>query len=149
MLTGPSNWLEANWPETYNVLEGIICLEPKTELKIESTKNALKESFPDGSVAENLPTKQETWVQFLGQEDPLEKEMANSLQYSCLEDSMDRGAWQAIVHEVAESWTWLRDKHFHTSKLKEAEFLFVLCFFFYQVVMSQLKITVLFNRENG
>ena len=59
-------------------MEGIICLEPKTELKIESTKNALKESFPDGSVAENLPTKQETWVQFLGQEDPLEKEMATN-----------------------------------------------------------------------
>ena len=29
----------------------------------------------------------------------------NLLQYSCLENSMDRGAWQATVHEVAESWT--------------------------------------------
>ena len=29
----------------------------------------------------------------------------NPLQYSCLENSMDRGAWQATVHEVAESWT--------------------------------------------
>ena len=27
------------------------------------------------------------------------------LQYSCLENSTDRGAWQAIVHEVAESDT--------------------------------------------
>ena len=27
------------------------------------------------------------------------------LQYSCLENSMDRGAWQATVHEVTESWT--------------------------------------------
>ena len=27
----------------------------------------------------------------------------NPLQYSCLEDSMDRGAWQATVHGVAES----------------------------------------------
>ena len=26
---------------------------------------------------------------------------------------MDRGAWQAIVHGVAESWTRLSDKHFH------------------------------------
>ena len=26
------------------------------------------------------------------------------LQYSCLENSMDRGAWQAIVHKVAKSW---------------------------------------------
>jgi len=27
----------------------------------------------------------------------------NSLQYSCLENSMDRGTWQAMVHGVAES----------------------------------------------
>ena len=27
------------------------------------------------------------------------------LQYSSLEDSMNRGAWWAIVHEVAKSWT--------------------------------------------
>ena len=29
----------------------------------------------------------------------------NPFQYSCFENSMDRGAWQAIVHEVAKSWT--------------------------------------------
>ena len=28
------------------------------------------------------------------------------LQYSCLENSMDRGAWQATVHGVTKSWTW-------------------------------------------
>ena len=27
----------------------------------------------------------------------------NPLQYSCLENPMDRGAWRATVHEVAES----------------------------------------------
>ena len=31
----------------------------------------------------------------------------NLLQYSCLEDSMDRGAWQATVHRGAKSWTQL------------------------------------------
>ena len=35
------------------------------------------------------------------------------LQYSCLENSMDRGAWQATVHRVAKSRTWLSDFHFH------------------------------------
>ena len=30
---------------------------------------------------------------------------SNPLQYSCLENSMDRGAWQATVHGVAKSWT--------------------------------------------
>ena len=29
----------------------------------------------------------------------------NPLQFSCLGDLMDRGAWQATVHEVAKSWT--------------------------------------------
>ena len=37
----------------------------------------------------------ETWVPSLGWEDPLEKEMAYPLQYPCLENSMDRGAWWA------------------------------------------------------
>ena len=32
----------------------------------------------------------------------------NPLQYSCLENPMDRGAWQAIVHRVAKSWTRLK-----------------------------------------
>ena len=40
----------------------------------------------------NLPAKQETWVQFLGQEDSPGEEKSNLLQYFCLENSMDRGA---------------------------------------------------------
>ena len=34
------------------------------------------------------------------------------LQYSCLENSMDRGDWQVTVHGVAKSWTILSDFHF-------------------------------------
>ena len=34
----------------------------------------------------------------------------NPLQYSCLEDRMDRGAWQATVHAVTESDT---NEHAH------------------------------------
>ena len=33
----------------------------------------------------------------------------NQPQYSCLENSMDRGAWQATFHGVSESWIQLRD----------------------------------------
>ena len=33
----------------------------------------------------------------------------NSLQYSCLEHNMDRGAWRGTVHRVAKSQTWLSD----------------------------------------
>ena len=39
---------------------------------------------------------------------------SNPLQYSCLENSMDRGAWRAIVHGVAKSRTQLNDFHSQT-----------------------------------
>ena len=55
----------------------------------------------------NLPVKQEIQVQSLGQEDPLEYRMAIQLQYSCLENPMDRGASWATVHGVAKGWTRL------------------------------------------
>ena len=35
------------------------------------------------------------------------------LQYSCLENPMDGGAWWAAIHGVTKSWTWLRDFTFH------------------------------------
>ena len=37
----------------------------------------------------------------------------NPLQYSCLENPMDRGAWQSTVHRVANSWTWLKQLSMH------------------------------------
>ena len=37
------------------------------------------------------------------------------LQYSCLENPTDRGAWQAALHGVAKSWTQLSDYHFDPS----------------------------------
>ena len=56
-------------------------------------------------MVKRLPAMWETWVQSLGQEHPLEKEMATHSQYSCLENSMDGEAWWATVHGVAKSWT--------------------------------------------
>ena len=44
----------------------------------------------------------------------------NPLQYSCLKNSMDRGAWQATVHGVAKSWRQLNDFHF-TSNLMQSK----------------------------
>ena len=41
----------------------------------------------------------------------------NSLQHSCLENPMDRGAWQATVRGVTQSRTWLRDQHYYTETL--------------------------------
>ena len=38
----------------------------------------------------------------------------NPLQYSCLENFTDRGAWWATVHRVAKSWTQLKQLSMHT-----------------------------------
>ena len=45
---------------------------------------------------------QEMQVPPLGQEDSPGEGNSNPLQYSCLENPMDRGAWQATVHSVAK-----------------------------------------------
>ena len=66
--------------------------------------------FPDDSVVKNLPANSgdtgdmDPWVRKI----PRGREW-QSLQYSCLEDSMDRGAWRATVHGVAKSRTQLSD----------------------------------------
>ena len=52
--------------------------------------------FPSSSEGKHLPAMQETWVRSLGQEDPLEKEMAMHASVLAWR-IMDRGAWQAIV----------------------------------------------------
>ena len=54
-------------------------------------------------MVKNLPAVWETRVQSLGQEDSPGEGNGNPLQYSCLQNPVDRGAWRATVHEVAKS----------------------------------------------
>ena len=75
-------------------------------------------------VVKNLPAMQENGVRSLSWEDPLEKEMAthSSLQPPCLKNPMDRGAWRATVHGVAQSPTrlkWLKQGRGNTSSPDE------------------------------
>ena len=44
---------------------------------------------------------------------------SNPLWYSCLGNPTDRGAWQATVHAVTKSWTWLRDFSFSPIKMNK------------------------------
>ena len=53
-------------------------------------------------MVKNLPTP-ETWVQSLGQEDPLEEGMATHSSILAWRIPMDRGAWKATVHRIAKS----------------------------------------------
>ena len=61
--------------------------------------------FPGGTVVKNLPantgdTRDAVSIPGSGRSPGVEN--GNLLQYSCLENSIDRGAWQAIVHGVTE-----------------------------------------------
>ena len=47
-------------------------------------------------------------VRSLGREDPLEERIGNPLQYSCLENPMDRGAWWTADHNVTKTQKQLK-----------------------------------------
>ena len=56
----------------------------------------------------NLPAMRETWVQFLGWEDPLEEGMSTHSSILAWRIPTDRGAWWATVHRVTKSQTLLK-----------------------------------------
>ena len=60
-----------------------------------------KESWASlvAQIVKNLPAKQETWIRSPGECN------GYPFQYSCLENSMDRGAWKATVHGVTKNQT--------------------------------------------
>ena len=58
-------------------------------------------------MVKNPPAMQETWVQSLGQEDALEKEMATTPVFLPGDSHGQRGGWRATVHGVSKSQTWL------------------------------------------
>ena len=60
-------------------------------------------------MVKRLPTMRETWVQSLGWEDPLEKEMATHSSIHSWKNPMDQGAWWATVYGIAKSQTRLSD----------------------------------------
>ena len=67
----------------------------------------IKKCYLVTQMVKNLPAVQETRVWSLGQEDSTGGGTGYPLWYSCLENSMNRGALQAVVHGVAKSQTWL------------------------------------------
>ena len=65
--------------------------------------------FPGGSVVKNLPAKAGDVSLTPGLGRSPGGGNGNPLQYSCLENSMDRGAWWATVHGSQKSRTQLSD----------------------------------------
>ena len=67
------------------------------------------QAFLVAQTVKNLSAKRETWVQFLGSEDPLEEGMATHSSIFAWRIPKDRGAWRSAVHGVAKSRTRLSD----------------------------------------
>ena len=76
------------------------------------------DNFPgDASGKEPASQCRRDSVQSPDQEGPLEEGNSYPLQYSCLENPMDRRAWWAAVYRAAESWTQLKWLSTHAKKL--------------------------------
>ena len=71
----------------------------------------LKWGFPGGSVIKNLYANVRDGGSIPGSGSSPGEGNGTPLQYSCLENPMDRGTWWAAVHGVAQSQTRLRAQH--------------------------------------
>ena len=69
-------------------------------------------------MVKNLPAMQETWVQFLGWEDPLEEGMATNSNILTRRTSMDRGpgGLQSMGHKELDMTEWLSRQLSHSSQ---------------------------------
>ena len=75
-------------------------------------------NFPGGAVVKNLPADAgdaRDWGSIPGSERSPGVGNGNPLQYSCLENPMDRGAWRETVHRVTKSQTWLSTHTQHSA----------------------------------
>ena len=81
------------------------------------------------SFLKNPPAMQETWVQSLGWDDPLEEDITNHASIPVWRIPMYRGAWQAAVHGVAKSQTRLSNEAQHSTHDPVTVFLIVLGLF--------------------
>ena len=117
MLLLPSNllvlhfWIQPTVDQNIKEKKKFQKLPQNKNLNLLCTSNYL--GFPGGASVKNLPANANAedirglgsipgWERLPGEGN------GSSLQYSCLENPMDRGAWQAIVHGITKSWTQLK-----------------------------------------
>ena len=102
------------------VLQGatgfLICMTPLRIVLLSAISKKMKRR-PHSQSNKAFPSGSEVKNPFANAGDPPdlspglgrcpEEGHGNPLQYSCLENPMDRGAWRAIVHGVTKNWMWV------------------------------------------
>ena len=84
--------------------------KPYTSPPIQNPRTKIHLDSLVAQMVKNLPPMHKTWVGSPGEGNGF------PLQYSCLENPMDRGAWWATVYGIALSRTGLSDQHFGFSQ---------------------------------
>ena len=79
------------------------------QLKLQSFQFKVEMGFPGGSDGKESACNAGDLGSIPGLGRSPREGNDNPLQYTCLENPMGRGAWQATVHGVTKSWTWLSD----------------------------------------
>ena len=87
--------------DTVSTVSPPITLTAESEVELKNLLMKMKEE----SEKSWFKAMQETWVQFLGQKDPPEKEMATHSRILAWRIPVDRGAWRATVHGGHKSRT--------------------------------------------
>ena len=104
----------SSWPNDWTHVSCISCIADRfftTEPPRCSTCTLLytKLGFPSGSAVENLPAMQETWVESLGWEDFLEREMNTHCSILAWEIPWTKEPGRLQLKGLKKSWTWLSD----------------------------------------
>ena len=97
----------------------------------------------------NLPAIRDTWVSSLGWEDIREQSMTTQSSILAWRIPMDRGAWWATAHEVANSRTWLNTAYIYIYIYMPYIHIFSVCyiclyyrfyFFLFCIIVSNLHL---------
>ena len=99
-LAARRSFLDASWISVVSACTMALSV-PNSHYFVSS----LDQGFPGGSDSKESACNAGDLGSIPGSGRSPRERNGNPLQYSCLENPMDRGAWRATVHKVAKSWT--------------------------------------------
>ena len=113
ITTNCVKFLKMGIPDHLTCLLRNLYADQKQQLEVDTKQQTGSKSRKEYIKAEYCHPAYLTSMQSTGSGRSPGERIGYPLQYSCPENPMDRGTWQATVHGVAKSWTQLSDFHFH------------------------------------